>query len=325
MQFDASVHEHALHRQFRLHLRQLELGILEIRQRLAEHLALRHVFDGPFQRCLRRGDRPDRLHHALLGKFLHQLVEASAFLTQKVGDRHAKVGEKQLGGVLRLAADFFQHAAALKAGAIGFHQDQADPARAGVRVGLAGQHQQVGAEPGGDEHLLAVDDVVIAVAQRGGAHRRHIAAAGWLGHAQRHHDLALRHGRKPAALLRLRPVMHEIGRDDVRMQVEGRAGGAGARHLLDHDGTEQKISSGAAIRFRHAGAKQPKFAGYLPDRARHDPGFLPFRVMGGDFGGDEAANLVAEQLMLAGEQGPGDHAVATVVRRSMLAIYSDFS
>jgi hypothetical protein len=51
MQFDATIHEYPLHRQVSLHFRKLELGVLEISQRLAKHLPLGGVVDGPLQRC----------------------------------------------------------------------------------------------------------------------------------------------------------------------------------------------------------------------------------------------------------------------------------
>ena len=48
------------------------------------------------------------------------------------------------------------------------------------------------------------------------------------------------------------------------MEVERGSGGTGTCHFLDHDGTEQEISPGAAVFLRHTGAEQPTAAGLMP-------------------------------------------------------------
>jgi hypothetical protein len=167
--------------------------------------------------------------------------------------------------------------------------------------------------PRGYEDLLAVDDILVAVAPRRGAHCRDIASARGFAHAKRSHDVPGCHSGKPTALLRLGAVVHEVGGYDFGLQVERRSGGAGAGHFLDHDGTEQKIASGTTVFFRHPGAEQTEFAGCVPNRARNDPGLFPIGVMRRDLGCDEAADLVAEQVVFGGEEGTRDHGAHFVI------------
>ncbi len=103
--------------------------------------------------------------------------------------------------------------------------------------------------------------------------------------------------------------MGQIGRHDVGMQVERRPCRTGPRHLLDHHGAEQEIAAAAAVFVRYLGAQQPCRAGLQPKIARHDAGLLPSMVVRRDLGLDEAADLVAEQLVLRAEQRARDHDV----------------
>ena len=65
---------------------------------------------------------------------------------------------------------FFEVAAALEAGTVGLHQHQDHALGAGAGIGLGDDDDEIGEPAVGDEGLLAVDDELVALAQRRGAH-----------------------------------------------------------------------------------------------------------------------------------------------------------
>src|SRR5205823_14534276 len=101
---------------------------------------------------------------------------------EQVGGRHLYVGEEQLRGVLRVHAELVQVPAAGEAGHAPLHHEQADPPVPGVRVCARYHDHDVGQLAVGDEGLLAVQDVGVAVADRGRADPLQVAACAGLGH-----------------------------------------------------------------------------------------------------------------------------------------------
>ena len=73
-----------------------------------------------------------------------------------------------------------------------------------VRIGARQQRHQVGAHRMGDPGLGAVDDIIIAVADRARAQAREVGAGVGLGEDGGRQDLAAGDLRQEAALLRLR-------------------------------------------------------------------------------------------------------------------------
>ena len=92
-------------------------------------------------------------------------------------------------------------------------------------LGARGDHDQVGAVAVGDEGLGAVEDPVVAVADRGGLQRGEVGAAGGLGHGDRGEQLAGAEPGQPALLLLLGGEVDEVRRDEVG--VDAHAGGVG--------------------------------------------------------------------------------------------------
>ena len=80
---DAIIEEHLGDGDLGLAFRQLELGVLEFDDLLAEGLALFDVVNRQRQRPLHHGDRVHRDDQPLLRQFLHQLIEALALLRAK--------------------------------------------------------------------------------------------------------------------------------------------------------------------------------------------------------------------------------------------------
>ena len=80
MQADQPVDEDPRDRRLGLALGELELGVLEIDQALAERLALLHIGDRQLERALHDRDAGNADRQALLRQLLHQLDEALALL-----------------------------------------------------------------------------------------------------------------------------------------------------------------------------------------------------------------------------------------------------
>ena len=94
-----------------------------------------------------------------------------------------------------LAANLLKLAATGEACPVGFNQNQAHAFGFLRGVGLAGQQQQICAVTIGGKDLLAIDHVLVSIANGLGANVLNIAAAGRLAHAQRHDHVASGHSR----------------------------------------------------------------------------------------------------------------------------------
>ena len=167
-----------------------ELGVLEIGDGLAEHLAFLGVGDGVFENTLAGADGGDGDGEAFLGEVVHGDGEALALGADAVGDGHAHIGEEHLGGILCFQAQFFKVAAALEAFAGGLDDDEGHAFGASGGVGFAGEDDDVAKLAVGDVYLLAVDDVVVAVTDGGGADGFEVGAGAGFGEAEGGDDFA---------------------------------------------------------------------------------------------------------------------------------------
>ena len=118
-----------------LALGQLELGVLELDDRLAEGLALLDVVDGELERALHHGHRVHGDDQALLRQLLHQLVEALPFLgAEQALGRQLHVLEEQFRGVGGIHAELLELAAAAEARrVVGLDHQQRGALGAGFR------------------------------------------------------------------------------------------------------------------------------------------------------------------------------------------------
>ena len=103
----------------------------------------------------------------------------------------------------------------------------------GFRIGAARQPDVVGVVAAGGEDLLPVDDVLVAVANRGGAQRRQVGARLRLGVADREVHLTGEDRGQELLLLRFAAV-HLQGRADG-LQRHRRQRHVGAVGLVDED------------------------------------------------------------------------------------------
>ena len=134
-------------------------------------------------------------------------------------------------------------------------------------VGRRHQLHEVGLVGAGDEALDPVDDVVVAVAHRGGAHAAGIGAGVGLGLREAGALLAAQH--------RQQILLLHLAGERVEDAAHGRAGDAfaarrqrdRARELLGHDARAQQRQAGAAVFLRHLhhpDAERPWRAGDEP-------------------------------------------------------------
>ncbi len=178
-----------------------------------------------------------------------------------------------------------------------------------VDVGEDDRHVGVGAV--GDEDLVAVEDVVVAVAPRGGAQGRRVAAGARLGEREAADQLARRERLQE---LFLDPLAAELQQRVADQRVVHRKNDAGRSadpaDLFDHQAIGDGVHAGAAILLRHANAHQAHLARLAHRVAREDPlgvGLLGDRLhhlLG------KAANLLLQHLLFVTEldkhKAPGD-------------------
>ena len=286
--------------QLRLEIGQCKPRVLEIQHRLAERLACprelhRHV-EGPLRTRLRR----NRDAEPFLRQFAHQIDEPFALFAQAIGDRHAHVFEEQLRRIRLILPDLVEVAPALEA--VSIRLDQHDrytlPLGLDLGVGLDADQDEVGVLAIGDIRLRTIDDVVVAILFRGGAHALQVGTRLRLGHRDRGDNLARNQLGKPVLLLLLRPVRHEVIDHDIRLQRKTRRRAAVIRAFLIDDRVIPEIEPQPAISFRHGRAQQTQCSCLGPDRLRHDLGIGPRIRVRRDLVFHKSSHRLAERLMI---------------------------
>ena len=171
--------------------------------------------------------------------------------------RHPDIGEGQLGGVGGSPAHLGQLPADLEAGCALLDHQHRDPRRARA-AGADRGHHVVAAHRRGDVGLGAVDDVVVAVADRGGAQVADVGAAARFGDGQRADQFTAQGG-----LDELLDQSRIAGGDHVRhrdtdgeQRRENPAGSAGLVQFLADDRHVGRIAALAADLLGEADAEQ---------------------------------------------------------------------
>ena len=118
---------------------------------------------------------------------------------------------------------------------------------AGVGIGLREDRVEVRDGRVRDEALRAVEDVLVAVAPRGRAHRRRVGARARLGQRVRGEPLARGEARQEARLLLLGARELEPERAELLHREDEPARRADLRDLLDRDEREERAGAGAAV------------------------------------------------------------------------------
>ncbi len=160
------VDEHAQHSRLRLGLGQLEATVLIVEHGLAERLAFASVGDGFLEQGLDGLRRANGDHQPFASQLVSEVAEALVLIAEPIGRRNPHIAEEKLRRVLPLQPDLFELAPLAEAGGAFFDADQGDflAARGGLHLG-GGDHQ-IGVDAVGDEGLLTIQNVVVAVAPR---------------------------------------------------------------------------------------------------------------------------------------------------------------
>ena len=194
--------------------------------------------------------------------------------------------------------------------------EQRDALVAGVRVGPRHDHDQVGEDAVGDEGLLAVEQVMVALVGGGGADPLQVRARAGLGHRDRRDQLAGAQAGEPALLLLVGRRRAEVGDDHVVEERVRRAVHPAPGHLLvDHHVVAEVVGAAAAVLLVELECEQALRAGLGPRVPVDDAVGLPLLVPRHDLLVEEGADRVAEGLVLVVEdRSPGrTHAVFSLV------------
>eukprot|EP01137_Pigoraptor_chileana_P034226 Opistho-2@26445 len=264
VEVNAAIEERASDDKFCLHLGKLEAVDLERVDRGTKSLALGNILAGGLKQTLRGRMRKNGNNKTLLGKLLHEVNKSAVFLSNDVGDRDADVVKEELARVLCFEAKLVELAALCESLAIGLHHDEAGALGALCGIRLAHDDDVICHCTVGDERLLAVDHIVVAIAHRRGLHSLEIASSTRLSHGNGANLSAIAHRRQPRLLLRLRSVVEDVWHDDVCVEGKARSRDLEAALLLHHNGRIEKVDAGAAVLLGEDGAQKTQFTGLLP-------------------------------------------------------------
>ena len=179
-----------------------------------------------------------------------------------------------------------------------------------ARLGVGLREHDVEAGDAGirDEALAAVEDVLVAVEPRLGAHRRRVGARARLGQRVRGEPLSAREPRQEALLLLVRARELDAERAEL-LDGDDQAGRrADLRELLDRDEHHQRASARAAVLLLEGQAEEL----VLAEELDHVPRELGLLVDLGRARGDALAPVcargrgsrAARRAQLCGEEEP---------------------
>ena len=285
-----------------LHIREGELGILELADGLAELDAALGIIDGLFHCALGnpQGLGSDADPAAVQG--LHGDGEAAAFFAQQVLLGHDAVGEDDLGGGGTMEAHLDLVLAHGEAGEAALDNKGGDALGALALVGHGEDHKHISNIAIGDEDLGAVHHIVIAHQLGLGLALGGVGTGVGLGEGKRADFMSSgQHGQVLCLLL-----LGAVGEDGVAAKAvmggDNVTGGSTLlAQLLDADGAGKGVRAGAAVLGRHAHTHDAQVKELLDVLT----GIFAVQV---GFGGDrlhlifgELRHHLPDQLMLAAQ------------------------
>ncbi len=187
--------------------------------------------------------------------------EAVALVPEPVGRRDPAVLEDQLAEAETVESHRRLLRTGPEPGAIGFDQESGESLRS--RTGSDHDAVQIAHVTVADEDLAAVQDVVVAVPHRAGAHAEHVTAGLGLGDRDGRQALAGGDDRQPGLALLVAAEVDDLRRAQLRGLHHGAHGAAHPRELLDDDGLGQVAGSHAAVLLADCRA-QPALLGDAP-------------------------------------------------------------
>jgi hypothetical protein len=235
----------------------------------------------------------------------HDVLEAPAFAAaEHLRGRYAAVVEGQLGGFNALIAELFETPARRETRRARVDEEGGDALVPGVGgdVGLGHREVDAGAVAVRHPHLLAVDDVIVAVAFRCGLDCLGIGTGVRFRDGQGAPDFRLDQLRQVLLLLRLGAVLaNRIADEDVRVDDAGEAHPAACQlHADTRIAFEREVET--AIRLRDLDPEEAHVRHTLEKGFRELIGVFEFARDGLDFAVHPDANVVDDLL----GEGVGD-------------------
>ena len=176
--------------------------------------------------------------------------------------------------------------------------------RAGLRVRLREERDEVRAAAVRDVRLRAVDDVVVAVPLRDGLDARDVTAGVRLAHAERDDLLASERGLEELLDLLLRTEVADDRCRHVALDEEAHrhARRVPLRELFGLRDAEPVVAARSPVLLRVVGAEETELASALEDLVREDLCLLPFVGEGRELLLRELTNGVPELIVLFAER-----------------------
>ncbi len=198
----------------------------------------------------------------------HRVVEAATFLADQVLGRHRALVERDLTGRRPAHAQLPLELRDAEPGKRLLHHEAADPAVAGVGIGLGEHEVEVADARVRDPQLLAGQHVGVAVAHRSGTHPRHVAPRVGLRQAVRRLALPRRDPGHVLLLERFRAVVEHRGHPELRDEREERRRRAHPRDLLDRERVGEDAAPLTAVLLRERQAREAGVTPRVPARPR---------------------------------------------------------
>src|SRR5262249_37890307 len=172
-----------------------------------------------------------------------------------------------------------------------------DAARAGIGIGLGVDHQHLGLRAVGDPHLVAVEDVTVALLLRARLHRDDVGPGARLGHGEPAHVLAGDELAEITALLIVAAVAANRVDAEVGMRAIGQPDrGRGARDFLHRDAVLEIPEPRPAPFLLDRDAVHAELAQLRPKIAREGVAAVDLVGARGDALGGETAHAVAQHV-----------------------------
>ena len=171
-----------------------------------------------------------------------------------------------------------------------------------VGIRLGGDDDDVGVDAVGNKGLGPVQDPVIVLLHRGGAHAGEVGSGIGLGHGDRQDVLAADALGQEARTLLFIAETGEIGSHQATVQVGEPVTGTGVGRFLDDHLVEADIVvPGTAVLLIRPDHQEALFTGPAKGVAIHDAGLTPALHMWHNLGCEELAECLAEHLLFFGK------------------------
>ena len=295
------VHHLASGLELHAHVGEHELQALELADGLAELLALLDVAQRVVQRALRDADRLGADGDAGVVEGAQRDLQALALGAHEPVGRDARVGEVQLAGRAALDAELALGLAEVEA-LVALLDDERRDVAAALAVGVGNREHGVELRLAGvgDPRLLAVEEVVVAVLGRPGAHGGGVRTGLALGQAVGEHRLAARHGRQVLALDLLAAPEDDRHRAELVDGRDERGRAAHPRDLLDDDAGRERVGPHTVVLLGDVRRVEVGGDEGVERLAREPALLVDLGGVGGDLALADRANGLAQRLVVLG-------------------------